>query len=137
MNRKEKSFASIIHKLNNRAVTGQGLGVSIHRHKGLEFHLAWNEGAKRGSYDTCIVRRCQRAPLFYEILRHMRFSSLVGLCKCLWGTVIGYDRQAVTVCFHTEHNKFLCRCRIDSVEVISENVTNAALVRKMGNVYLP
>ena len=137
MNRKEKSFASIIHKLNNRAVTGQGLGVSVHRHKGLEFHLAWKEGARRGSYDKCIVRRCQRAPLLHEILRHMRTSSLVGLCKCLWGTAMGYDKQAVTVCFYTVNNKFLCRCRIDSVEVISENTGYAALVRKMGNMYLP
>ena len=120
MNRKEKSFASIIHKLNNRTVTGQGLGVSVHRHKGLEFHLAWNEGARRGSYDKCIVRQCQEAPLFYEILRHMRSSNLGGLCKCLWGTAIGYDKQAVTVCYYTGDNKFLCRCQTDSVGRISE-----------------
>ena len=119
MNRKEKSFASIIRKLNNRTLTGQGLGISIHRHEGFEFHFAWNAGAERGSYYKCIVRQCQEVPLFYEILLRVRSSNLVGLCKCLWGTAVGH-KSATTVCYYTEHNKFSCRCRIDSVVQISE-----------------
>jgi len=120
MNRKKKLSASLIHKLHDRALTGQGLGISIRRHVGLEFHLAWNEGAKRGSYQNCIVRQCQEVPLFYEILLNVRHSNLEGLCKCLWGTAIGHDTSTTTVCYYTEHNKFSCRCRIDSVVQISE-----------------
>ena len=120
MNRKEKFFASLIHKLNNRTLTGQGLEISIHRHEGLEFHLAWNAGAKRGSYQSCIARQCREVPLFYEILRCVRNSNLVGLCKCLWGTAVGHEKSTTTVCYYTEHNKFSCRCRIDSVVQISD-----------------
>ena len=114
MNMKVRFHVSVIHKLNNRVLTGQGLGISIHRHTGLEFHLAWNAGAKRGSYENCIVRRCQEVPLLFEILLPLRKSNLVGLCKCIFGTEIGYDTQTATVCYYTEEG-FSCRCRVDSI----------------------
>ena len=52
-------------------------------------------------------------PLF-EILLPLRKSNLVGLCKCIFGTEIGYDTQTATVCYYTEEG-FSCRCRVDSI----------------------
>ena len=114
MNRQVRFHTSVIHKLNNRALTGQGLGISIHRHTGLEFHLAWNAGAKTGSFKNCIVRRCQEVPLFFEILLPLRKSTLIGLCKCIFGTHIGYDTRTITVCYYKEEG-FSCRCRVVSI----------------------
>ena len=114
MNRQKKFHTSVIHKLSNCALTGQGLGISIHRHTGLEFHFAWNAGVKTGLYQNCIVRQCQEVPLLFEILLPLRRSNLVGLCKCIFGTHIGYDTRTTTVCYYTDEG-FSCRCWIDFI----------------------
>jgi len=119
MNKKVCSYYSIIQKLNHRTLTGQGLGLSIHRHSGLALHLSWNKGNKTGSYQNCIARECREIPLLFEILLPLRKSGLTRLCKCIFGTPIGYGEQTIGICFYTEEG-FFCRCRVSFVLEITE-----------------
>jgi hypothetical protein len=122
MNKKVHGYYSIIQKLHHRTLTGQGLGLSIHRHCGLALHLSWNKGNKTGSYQNCIARKCHELPLLFEILLLLRKSSLTGLCKCIFGTHIGYGERTIGICFYTEEG-FFCRCQVNFVLEISEECT--------------
>jgi hypothetical protein len=40
---RRKKFTSIVQKVVSRSITGQGLGLTVHAHTGLTFHLSWNQ----------------------------------------------------------------------------------------------
>ena len=122
MNKKVHSYYSIIQKLHHRALTGQGLGLSIHRHFGLALHLFWNKGNRTGSYQKCIARECREIPLLFEIVLPLRKSGLLGLCKYIFGTHIGYGEQTIGICFYMEEG-FFCRCRVNFVLEITKECT--------------
>ena len=102
MKKKVLNIDSIIQTLNYRTLTGQGLGLSIHRHSGLALHLSWNKGNKTGSYQNCIARECREILLLFEIILPLRKSGLTGLWNCVFGTAIGYSERTVGICFYTK-----------------------------------
>ena len=44
--------------------------------------------------------------MLFEILLLLRKSGLLGLCKCIFGTHIGYGEQTIGICFYTEEGFF-------------------------------
>jgi hypothetical protein len=119
--RRQKDYNSIVQKIAFRSLTGQGLGLAVHTHLKLLFHLSWNPGFRKGSYENCVARHTAQSALWYQIVNQIRSGGLVGLCKCVFATIVGYDDKTITdVCFHTAHSElnFFCRCRVEfSLEV--------------------
>jgi len=66
-----------------------------------------------------------QSAVWHEIVRQIRRGGLVGLCKCVFSTIVGFDKKTITNdCFHTAHLevKFYCRwCRVDFSLEIGEN----------------
>ena len=122
MNKKVHIYCSIVRKLSHRTPTGQGLGLSIHRHSGLALHLSWNWGDKTGSYQNCIARKCLELPLLFDIILPLRKSGLTGLCNCVFGIAIGYGERTIGICFYTEEG-FFCRCQVNSMLEIADKCT--------------
>jgi len=129
MNRRRvKDYSSVVQKIVFRSLTGQGLGLTVHTHIGLSFHLSWNPGFRKGSYKNCVARHTVQSPLWRQIVRQLRGGSLVGLCKCVFGTLCWYDDRTIpNVCFHIAQWEvnFYCRCRVDFSLEIGENYKNS------------
>ena len=120
-----KKFTSIVQKIIFCSITGQGLGLTVHAHTGLTIHLSWNSRVRTGSFQNCIARHTIQSAVRYTILNQIRWGSLEGLCKCVFGTITGYDNKNINkVCFHTYLReemgvKFHCRCRVKlSLEIV-------------------
>ena len=52
---RRKKFTSIVQKVISRSITGHGLGLTVHAHTGLTFHLSWNPEVRKGSFQNCIA----------------------------------------------------------------------------------
>jgi hypothetical protein len=88
-----KTQTSTVQKLVSRSVTGQGLRLSIHAHRGLTIHLSWNSGVRSGCYRSCIVRHTIQLAVWHGIIHQLRHRSLRGVCKCVYGTVTGNEKE--------------------------------------------
>jgi len=118
---RSKKFTSIVQKVFSRSITGQGLGLSIHAHRGLTIHLSWNPGACEGSFRNCIARYTVQSAVWRAIIRQIRRRGLSGVCKCVYGITLKYNDdiglergivQAIcsyTICKGVWYN---CRCNI-------------------------
>jgi len=101
--------------------------LTVHAHTGLTFHLSWNPGVRKGSFQNCIARHSIQSAAWYVILNQVRWGSLEGLCKCVFGTITGYDNRIINqVCFHTYLREeigveFHCRCQVKLSLEIGEN----------------
>ena len=118
---RSKKFTSIVQKVFSRSITGQGLGLSIHAHRGLTIHLSWNPGACEGSFRNCIARYTVQSAVWRAIIRQIRRRGLSGVCKCVYGITlkynddIGLERGIVEVicsCTVSEGVWYNCRCNI-------------------------
>ena len=118
---RSKKFTSIVQKVFSRSITGQGLSLSIHAHRGLTIHLSWNPGVCEGSFRNCIARYTVQFAVWRAIIRQIRRRSLSGVCKCVYGITLKYNDdiglergivQAIcsyTICKGVWYN---CRCNI-------------------------
>ena len=84
--RKRNEFTSIVQKVIFRSVSGQGLGLTIHAHRGLTIHLSWNPA---GSFQNCISRHTVQSAVWRAIIRQIRRRGLIGVCRCVYGTETG------------------------------------------------
>jgi len=115
---RRKRFTSIVQKVISRSITGQGLRLTVHAHTRLTFHLSWNPGVRKSSFQNCIARHTIQSAVWYAILNQVRWGSLAGLYKCVFGTITGYDNKTINqVCFHTYLKEeigveFHCRCQV-------------------------
>jgi len=119
-----KTQTSIVQKLVSRSVTGQGLGLSIHAHRGLTIHLSWNPGVRRGSYRSCIARHTVQVGVWRGIIHQLRNRDLKGVCKCVYGTVTGDEIETVDeFCFYNTYAgiRYYCRCRYEFSLEVGEN----------------
>jgi hypothetical protein len=118
-----KTHTSLVQKIINRSVAGQGLGLSVHVHTGLTIHLSWNPGAKTG-YQNCTARHTVQSSVWYEIIRQVRHRCLTGMCKCVYGTVTGFEKETIDeVCFYTTYSgiRYYCWCKSEFSLEIGEN----------------
>ena len=76
---RNKKFTSIVQKVFSRSITGQGLGLSIHAHRGLTIHLSWNPGVSEGSFQNCIARYTVQSAVWRAIIRQIRRRGLSGV----------------------------------------------------------
>jgi hypothetical protein len=123
-----KNCTSIVQMITSRSVTGQIMGLSVHTHRGeLLFHLSWSIGFRTGSYGNCIARHTKHLAVWYDFLNQIRWGGLGGLCKCVFGTITGYDNETIDeICFYTYSREeigveFHCRCRVKFSLEIGEN----------------
>jgi hypothetical protein len=129
-----KTHTSIAQKIIYLSLTCQGLGLSVHKHLGLRVHVSWSAGTRTGSYRNCIVRRSLQSALWFEILRQLRRGGLTGLCRCVFGTIVGFDEKIGGACFQKE-GEFSCRCQISfSLEI--GNRYNISIFLSNGNMML-
>jgi len=117
---RSKKFTSIFQKIISRPIAGQGLGLTVHAHRGLTIHLSWNPGVCAGSFQNCIARYTVQSAVWRAIIRQIRRRDLSGVCKCVCGTTlkceddVGLERGLVeAVCFYTVHEGvwYNCRCK--------------------------
>ena len=100
---RNKKLTSIVQKIISRPITGQGLGLSVHAHRGLTIHLSWNPGVCAGSFQNCIARYTVQSAMWRAIIRQIRRRFLSGVCKCVYGITlkcnddIGLERGIVEV----------------------------------------
>jgi len=119
-----KTHTSLVKKIISHAVTGQGLGLSVHAHTGLTVHLSWNPGVRTGSYQNCIARHTLQSAVWHEIIRQIRRRGLTGVCKCVYGTVTGLEKETIDeVCFYTTFAgiTYYCWCKFAFSLEIGEN----------------
>ena len=76
---RSKKLTSIIQKIIFRPITGQGLGLSVHAHRGLTIHLSWNPGVSEGSFQNCIARYTVQSAVWRAIIRQIRRRGLSGV----------------------------------------------------------
>jgi hypothetical protein len=124
---RQKKFTSIVQKVFSRSITGQGLGLGIHAHRGLTIHLSWNPGACEGSFQNCIARYTVQSAVWRTIIRQVRRRGLSGTCKCVYDTIVkcednsGLERGIVqAICSYTIYKGvwYNCRCNISfSLEI--------------------
>jgi len=69
--------------------------LSIHAHTGLTIHLSSNPGVRTGSYQNCIARHTVQSAVWHEIIRKIRRRGLTGVCKCVYGTVTGLEKETI------------------------------------------
>jgi len=99
-----------------------------HTHRGeLLIHSSWSMGFRTGSYGNCIARHTKQLAVWYDFLNRIRWGGLGGLCKCVFGTITGYDNETIDeICFYTCSREeigveFHCRCRVKFSLEIGEN----------------
>ena len=130
-----KTHTSLVQKLISRSVTGQGLGLSVHAHTGLTIHLSWNPGVRTGSYQNCIARHTVQSAAWHEIIRQIRHRGLTGVCKCVYGTVTGLEKETIDeVCFYTTFAgiRYYCRCKFAFSLEIGENYRSLIFLAEGG-----
>ena len=121
---RRKKFTSIVQKVISRSITGQGLGLTVHAHTGLTFHLSWNPGVRKGSFQNCIARHTVQSAVWYAIIRQIRRRGLTGVCKCVYGTDMELGEEIIEeVCFYTAYAgiRYYCRCKYAFSLEIGEN----------------
>jgi hypothetical protein len=92
--------------------------MSIHAHTGLTIHLSSNPGVRTGSYQNCIARHTVQSALWHEIIRQIRRRGLTGVCKCVYGTVTGLEKE--TICCICELALRLTRSnQADTISLLS------------------
>jgi len=127
-----KTYTSLVQKLISRSVTGQGLGLSVHAHTGLTIHLSWNPGVCTGSFQNCIARHTAHSAVWYAIIRQIRRRGLTGVCKCVYGTDTGLERETVDeVCFYTTFAgiRYYCRCKFAFSLEIGEHYRTSTFLK--------
>ena len=127
---RSKKFTSIIQKLISRPITGQGLGLSVHAHRGLTIHLSWNPGVSAGSFQNCIARYTVQSAVWRAIICQIRRRGFSGVCKCVYGTTLkckdngGLERGIVqAICSYTIYKGvwYNCQCNISFSLEIGDN----------------
>ena len=123
MKTKAHNHFSIIQKLNYREVTGNRLGLNIHRHSGLVLYLSWNKRSKAGSYQNCIARKCSSLPLLLEIIAPWRKSGWMGPCNCMFDPVPENSERTIGLYFYHFCFFCFCRCRVNFVLEMMKDCT--------------
>jgi len=93
-------------------------------HTGLTIHLSWNPVVRTGSYQNCTARHTVQSAVWHEIIRQIRRRGLTGVCKCVYGTVTGLEKETIDeVCFYTTFAgiRYYCRCKFAFSFEIGEN----------------
>jgi hypothetical protein len=91
----------------------------VHTHGELVVHLSWNPGFRTGFYESCVARHTKQSAVWYSIVNQIGWRGLGGLCKCVFGTITGHEKETVEeVCFHTYlkeeiWEEFHCRCQVN------------------------
>jgi alpha-D-ribose 1-methylphosphonate 5-triphosphate synthase subunit PhnL len=68
----------------------------------LVVYLSWNPGFKNDSYENYVARHTRQDTVWLHIVNQITLRVLGGLCKCVFGTFTGYDKETVEeVCFYT------------------------------------
>ena len=115
MKTKAPNHFSIIQKLNYCEITGNRLGLNVHRHSGKVLHFSWNKESRVGSYRNCIARKCCGLPLLLEIILPLKKRGSTGSCNCAFGTVPEVNGNIVGLCFYHFCFFCFCRCRVNFV----------------------
>ena len=122
-----KNCTSIVQITVLHSIYGQRLGLTVHTHGEFLIHLSWNAGPRTGSYENCIARHTKQSAVWYDIINQIRWGGLRRLCRCVFGTVTGYDSRTIKeVCFYTYLKEeigveFYCRCQAKFSLEIGEN----------------
>jgi hypothetical protein len=125
-------FTSIVQKVIFLSVSGQGLGLTVHAHRGLTIHLSWNPGSCAGSFQKCISRHTVQSAVWHAIIRQIRRKGLIGVCRCVYGTDVRLERETSgETCFYTTYEgvRYYCRCKFSfSLEIGESYETSLFLV---------
>ena len=101
---KRNEFTSVVQKVIFRSVSWQGLGLTVHAHRGLTIHLSWNPGSCARSFRNCISPHTVQSAVWRAIIRQIRRRGLIGVCRCVYGTETRLERETSgETCFYTTH----------------------------------
>jgi len=94
--------SSIVKSVIFRSITGQKLGVDVHKHLSMEIHLCWSTIIEPDYYKNCIVRRIGTFRDYNEFMSSIRPSSKYnGACVC-YGSVFTMQRNKAKCCIYTD-----------------------------------
>jgi hypothetical protein len=76
-------MASIVQRLNNRSISGRGLGTDLHKYDGQLLLLLWKERGLEQCYTHVLERKFLEFPEYTLLQNHMYHSGFPGMLACL------------------------------------------------------
>jgi hypothetical protein len=122
---------SIVKRLASRSLTGRTLGLHVHQHAGIKFHICWGIAAvSRTRYTNALERHVPILSDFIEIYQHLRESDLDGLCECVFEPLPGPETERQIQCARTVRyfrrrvsgERYECRCPVNTSAIMAKKV---------------
>ena len=97
--------SSIVHQLASRSITGNGLGIHVHRHVGFKLHLVWHVLDKHNNKSVKWFERI--FPNFddlYNFFKHLKDGAFEGLCDSVCDHFMKWMDDKINSC-NLEYSK--------------------------------
>jgi hypothetical protein len=89
--------SSIVHQLASRSITGNGLGIHVHRHVGFILHLVWHVWDKHNNKSVkCFERIFPNFDDLYNFFKHLQDGAFEGLCNCVSDRFMQWMNEKLT-----------------------------------------
>jgi len=96
------SRSSIVERLNFRSLTGQGLGLDVHRCDVSRIRLFWNMSSIKGCYMNYIGRYEVDFYVSNQCLSLFESFGLAGACSCCYDCTLHIGDWIEKVCIYTD-----------------------------------
>ena len=91
--------SSIVHQLASRSITGNGLGIHVHRHVGFILHLVWHVWDKHNNKSVkCFERIFPNFDDLYNFFKHLQDGAFEGLCNCVYDRFMQWMNDKINSC---------------------------------------